>query len=153
MHLPAVIEEQQPLDLESIHSMDDNYSISGEPPSVTIRPVGRNDGALAGSFPSYKVQDTVFVNDPPAPYGTLVPSWRDAGSKIVKQVDSSSLAEYLIGLEAKILLPESYWPKDKVSWTTQPGSAWMIVRTKGVQMMMIAFITFKSSLVPLLEGL
>jgi len=47
------------------------------------------------------------------------PLWKDAGSKTVKQVDNSTLAEYLIGSEAKIVLPESYWLKDKVSWTTQ----------------------------------
>jgi len=34
-------------------------------------------------------------------------------------VDKSNLTKYLIGSETKIVLPESYWPKDKVSWTTQ----------------------------------
>ena len=57
------------------------------------------------------------MNGPPAPYGSLAPSWKDAGSKTVKQIDNSTLTEYLIGLEAKIVLPESYWPK--VSWTSQ----------------------------------
>jgi len=94
-------------------------NISGELPSVTNGPVGRSDGTLQGFLPSYQAQNTVFVNGPPAPYGTLAPSWRDARSKIVKQVDNSTLAEYLIGSEGKIVLPESYWPKDKVSWTTQ----------------------------------
>ena len=94
-------------------------NISGELPSVTNGPVGRGDGTLQGFLPSYQAQNTVFVNGPPAPYGTLAPSWRDAGSKTVKQVDNSTLAEYLIGSEGKIVLPESYWPKDKVSWTTQ----------------------------------
>jgi len=36
-----------------------------------------------------------------------------------QQAVNSTLAEYLIGSEAKIVLPESYWPKDKVSWTSQ----------------------------------
>jgi hypothetical protein len=68
----------------------------------------RSDGALEGFLPSYKA-DTVFVNGPPAPYETLAPSWRVAGSKTVKQVDDINLAEYLIGLEeSKIVLPESY---------------------------------------------
>jgi len=42
-------------------------------------------------------------------------------SKTVKQVDNSTLTEYVIGSdsEAKIVLLESYWPKDKVSRTTQ----------------------------------
>ena len=121
IHHLLAIEEQQPLDLEAMRSRDVEYSISREPPSVTIRPVGRSDGALEGFLPSYKAQDAIFVNGLPAPYGTLAPSWRDAGSKTVKQVDNSTLAEYLIGSEARIVpsLPESYWPKDKVSWTTQ----------------------------------
>ena len=98
---------------------DAKYSISGEPPSVTTGPVGRSDGALERFLPIYKAQDNVFVNGPPAPYGTLSPSWRDAGSKTFKQVDNITLAEHLIGSQVKIVFPESYWPKDKVSWTTQ----------------------------------
>jgi len=121
LQLPAAIEEQRPLDLETMRSRDIESSISGEPPSVTAGPVGSSDGALEGFLPSHlnKAQNTVFVNGPPALYGTLAPSWKDAGSKTVKQVDNSTLAEYLIGSEAKTVLPESYWPKDKVSWTTQ----------------------------------
>jgi len=108
LQLPAAFEEQHPLDLEATHSGDAQASISGEPPSDTVRPAGSSDGALEGFRPGYKAQDTVFVNGPPAPYGTLATSWRDAGSKTVKQVDNSTLAEYLIGSEAKIVLPESY---------------------------------------------
>ena len=117
--LPAAIEKQRPLDLEAMCSRDVESSISGEPLSVTARPMGKSDGALEGFLGSNKAQNTVFVNGPPAPYGTLALSWIDAESKTVKQVDNSTLAEYLIGSEAKIVLPESYWPKDKVSWTTQ----------------------------------
>jgi len=98
LQLPAAIEEQRPLDLEAMRSGDNEYGISGEPPSVTTGPVGRSDGAFEGFLPSYKAQDTVFVNGPPAPYGTLAPSWRDAGSKTVKQVNNITLAEHLIGL-------------------------------------------------------
>jgi hypothetical protein len=119
LQLTATIEEQRPLDLEAMRSGDAEHGDSGESPSVTIGPAGSSDGDLEGFLPSYKAQNTVFVNGSPAPYGTLTPSWRDAGSKTVKQVDNSALAEYLIGSEAKIVLPESYWPKDKVSWTTQ----------------------------------
>jgi len=110
--LPAAIEEQQPMDLEAMRSRDAESSISGEPPSVTARPLGRSDGVLEGFLPSNKAQNTVFVNGPPAPYGTLAPSWIDAGSKTVKQFDNITLTEYLIGLEAKIILPESYWPSN-----------------------------------------
>jgi len=97
LQLPATIEEQQPLDLEAMRSGDAESSISGELPSVTAGPVGRSDGDREGCLPSYKAQNIVFVNGPPAPYGTLAPSWRDTGSKTVKQVDNSTLAEYLIG--------------------------------------------------------
>ena len=119
LQLPDAFEEQQLLDLEAMRSGDAETSISGEPPYDTIRPAGSSDGALEGFQPGYKAQNTTFVNGPPASYGTLAPSWRDAGSKTVKQVDNSTLAEKLIRSEAKIVLPESYLPKDKVSWTSQ----------------------------------
>jgi len=138
--LPAAIEEQRPLNLEAMRSRDVESSISGEPPSVTARPLGRSDGVLEGFLPSNRAQNTVFVNSPPAPYGTLPPSWIDAGSKTVKQVDNSTLAEYLIGSEAKIILPESYCPKDKVLCTTQCMNHHENTRAKGKQ-------TFKCVLV------
>jgi len=119
LQLPATIEEQKPLDLEAMRSGDAESSISVELPSVTTRLVGRSDRALEAFLPSYKAQNTVFVNGPRAPYRTLAPSGRDTGSKTVKQVDSSTLVEYLISAEAKILHSESYWPYEKVSWTTQ----------------------------------
>ena len=115
LHLPAAIEEQRPLDLKVMRSEDVESSISRVPPAISAGPVGRSDGALGGFFPSYKAQNNVFVNSPPAPYGSLAPSWRNAGSKTVKQVDNSTLAEYLIGPEAKFVLPESCWPEEKVS--------------------------------------
>ena len=117
--MPAAFEEQQLLDFAAMRSGDAENSISEEPPSVTIGPAGSSDGALEGYQPGYKAQNTVFVNGESAPYGTLAPSWRDARSKTVKQMDNSTLKEYLIGSEARIVLPKSYWPKDKVSWTTQ----------------------------------
>ena len=105
MQLPATIEEQRPPDLEAIRSGDAEHGDSGKSPSVTTRPAGSSDGDLEGFLPSYKAQNTVLVNGSPAPYGTLTLPWRDAGSKTVKQVDNSALAEYLIGSEAKIVLP------------------------------------------------
>jgi len=120
LQLPASFEEQHPLDhLEAMRSGDAETSISGQPPYATIRPAGSSDSALEGFQHGYKAQNTVFVNGPPASYGTLALTWRHAGSKTVKQVDNSTLAEYLIGSEAKIVLPESYWPKEKVLWTAQ----------------------------------
>ena len=76
--------------------------------SVTAGPVGSSDGALEGFLLSNKAQNTVSVNGPPSPYRTLAPSWKDAGSKTVKQIENSTLAEYFIGSEAKIVLHESY---------------------------------------------
>jgi len=84
LQLPAAIEEQRPQDLETMRSRDVESSISVRPPSVSAGPVGSSDGALEGFLPSNKAQNTVFVNGPPAPYGTLAPSWEDAGSKTVK---------------------------------------------------------------------
>ena len=34
-------------------------------------------------------------------------------------VTNAKLGEYLIGIEAKIKCPESFWPEDKVAWTVQ----------------------------------
>ena len=82
---------------------------------ATVVHLGRISSKVYGA----ELRNTVFVNGPPAPYGTLALSWRDVGRKTVKQVDNSSLAEYLIGSESKIVLPENYWTKHKVSWTTQ----------------------------------
>jgi len=96
LRLPASSEEQHPLDLEAMCSGDAETSISREPPNDTIRPAGSSDNALEGYQPGYKAQNTVFVNGPVALYGTLALSWRDPGSKTVKQVDNSTLAEYLI---------------------------------------------------------
>ena len=56
LQLPAAIEEQRPLDLETMRSRDVESSISGQPPSVTARPVGSSDGALEGFLPSNKAQ-------------------------------------------------------------------------------------------------
>jgi len=46
VQLLAAIEEQRLLDLETMRNQDVESSISGEPPSVTARPVGSSDGAL-----------------------------------------------------------------------------------------------------------
>jgi len=65
------------IDLEIMRSGDADLSNSREPHSVTIRPVGSSHAVLEGILPNYKVQNTVFVGGPPAPYGTLKASWRD----------------------------------------------------------------------------
>ena len=60
-----------------MRSGDADLSNSGEPHSVTTGPAGSSDDVLEGILPNNKVQNTVFVNGPPAPYGTLTASWRD----------------------------------------------------------------------------
>ena len=52
LQLPASIEEQRPLDLDTMRSRDVESSISGQSPSVTAGPVGSSDGALEGFLPS-----------------------------------------------------------------------------------------------------
>ena len=66
-----------------------------------------------------KLKESVFVHDRPEPYASLPQSWKDAGKKTLGEVSNAGLAEYLIGIEAKIICPPYYWPKDKCSWTVQ----------------------------------
>jgi len=77
------------IDLETMRSGDADLSNSGEPHSVTTGPAGSSDGVLEGILPNYKVQNTVFVDGPPAPYGTLTASWRDS-----KQQEVGSYRSY-----------------------------------------------------------
>ena len=72
-----------------MRSGDADLRNSGEPHSVTTRPAGSSDGVLEGILPNYKVQNTIFVDGPPAPYGTLTASWRDG-----KQQEVGSYSSY-----------------------------------------------------------
>jgi hypothetical protein len=64
-----------------------------------------------------KLKESVFVHDRPEPYASLQQSWKAAGKKMTGEVSTTELAEYLIGIEAKIKCPPYYWPKYKCSWT------------------------------------
>jgi hypothetical protein len=64
-----------------------------------------------------KLKESVFVHDRPEPYASLPQSWKTTGKKMTGEVSNTELAEYLIGIEAKINCPPYYWPKDKCSWT------------------------------------
>ena len=78
-----------------------------------------NTDDAAGFIPNDKARNTVFIHGSPAPYGTLPPSWKDAGKRVMSKVSNAELAEYLIGTEAQLKLPMEYWPEDKVSWYVQ----------------------------------
>jgi len=98
------------IDLEIMRSGDADLSNSGEPHSVTTGPAGSSDGVLEEILPNYKVQNTVFVDGPPAPYGTLTASWRDG-----KQQEVGSYCSYY---DIKGRPDKHLWVEvcDKVSW-------------------------------------
>ena len=66
-----------------------------------------------------RLKESVFAHGRPEPYATIAPGWQAAGSKKVGNVTNNELAEYLIGIEAEIKCPPSFWPKDKCSWTVK----------------------------------
>ena len=67
------------------------------------------------------LQRTVFAHGPPGQYGEALThdAWKRYCSVPVKDLTNTELAEGLIGMEARITCPESYWPQDKVSWHVQ----------------------------------
>jgi hypothetical protein len=66
-----------------------------------------------------QLQKSVFVHGRPAPYAEMTTGWQAAGNKTEKDVSNDELAEYLIGMDAEIKCPASFWPKDKCSWTVR----------------------------------
>jgi len=52
-----------------------------------------------------------------AVYGTMQPTWKDAGCKLLQHVTNVRLAEYLIGMSTLIPMPQDYWPDDCVKWS------------------------------------
>jgi len=95
---------------EVMCSADADLGNSGEPHSVTTRPVWSSDSFLEGIMPNYKTQNTVFVNGPPAPYVILTVSWRDS-----KQQEVGSYHSYY---DIKGRPDKHLWVEvcDKVSW-------------------------------------
>ena len=67
------------------------------------------------------LQRTVFAHGPPGQYGEALThdAWKRYCCVPVKDLTNTELAEGLIGMEARITCPESYWPQDKVSWHVQ----------------------------------
>ena len=60
-----------------------------------------------------KLKESVFAYGRPEPYITIAPDWQAAGTKQMSKISNSELAEYLMGIEADIKCPQSFWPKDK----------------------------------------
>ena len=66
-----------------------------------------------------KLKESVFAHGRPEPYATMASDWRAAGTKQISKISNSELAEYLMGIEADIKCPQSFWPKDKCCWTVR----------------------------------
>ena len=100
-------------------------SSSGDVADGPSLPAGNSrDNALDGdttvnNVTLRRLKESVFAHGRPEPYATIAPGWQTAGSKKVGDVTNSELAEYLIGIEAEIKCPPSFWPKDKCSWTVK----------------------------------
>ena len=46
-------------------------------------------------------------------------TWEDCANKSIDNCTDFELAEYLVGLAARLTLDESYWPGDKGAWTVE----------------------------------
>ena len=77
-----------------------------------------------------KLQNTVFVNGSPVPYGTLAPTWRDEEARL-----SSRWTTALWQNISSDRRPRSSFPRVTGLRTKcrGPHSAWTIVRTKGLK--------------------
>ena len=95
---------------------------SGPTASDASQPAGSSGAdatAKINNVSLRQAQKSVFVHGRPAPYAEMAPTWQAAGSKNMKEVSNHELAEYLIGTDAEIKCPPSFWPKDKCSWTVR----------------------------------
>ena len=79
------------------------------------------DAALVTGANLRILQQSVFAQGTPGAYGEIMQTdtWRRNCSKRIKDLSNDELAECLIGMEARIICPERFWPADKVSWTVQ----------------------------------
>jgi len=59
----------------------------------------------------------VDAHDRPGVYGTMQPTWQDAGCELLQNLTNVRLAEYLIGMSTLIPMPQDYWPDDGVKWS------------------------------------
>jgi len=60
---------------------------------------------------------SVDAHDRPGVYGTVQPTWKDAGCELLQNVTNLRLAEYLISMSTLIPMPQDYWPVDGVKWS------------------------------------
>jgi hypothetical protein len=112
MRLPATIHPTP-------NSGDSGDNGDGVHASSSDQSAGSDYDSLSNIVTLRKLKESVFVHDRPEPYASLPQSWKDAGKKTTGEVSNAELAEYLIGIEAKIICPPYFWPKDKCSWTVK----------------------------------
>jgi len=63
------------------------------------------------------LKKSVDAHDRPAVYGTMQPTWKDAGCELLRNVTNMRPAEYLIGMSTLLPMPQDYWPDDGVKWS------------------------------------
>ena len=63
------------------------------------------------------LKKSVDAHDRSGMYGTMQPTWKDAGCELLQNVTNMRLAEYLIGMSALIPMPQDYWPDNGVKWS------------------------------------
>ena len=97
LQLPAAIEEQRPLDLETMHIRDVESSISGQPPSVTAGPVGSSDGALEGFLPSTEHRLCNWSASSIRDSGTIVERRRKQNSQAGRQQHAGRVSHRIGG--------------------------------------------------------
>ena len=56
----------------------------------------------------------VDAHDRPGMYGTVQPTWKDAGCELLQNVTNVRLADHLIGMSTLIQMPQDYWTDDGV---------------------------------------
>jgi len=115
MTVPA---EMQAVDSNLIHHMQNNkLAAYGLPSTEGSTPVMPNDNQ---SEPMHnatikELKSSVHVHDRPGAYGTLLASWRDAGTTLLSNVSNAKLGEYLIDMDSLFRMPADYWPDDGVT--------------------------------------
>ena len=62
---------------------------------------------------------SVFKHGPPEPYASMPQTWRKNGEMTLAKISNAKLGEYLLGIEAEIPCPLSFWPEDGVRWTVR----------------------------------
>jgi len=63
------------------------------------------------------LKKSVDAHDHPGVYGTMQPTWKDAGCELLQNVTNVRLAEYFIGTSTLIPMPQDYLPGDGIKWS------------------------------------